>query len=353
MNKQTVANTPHPVRRDNTGDEIRGCQATTAPGLHKKKHCQVVIIGSGPSGIAAALTLKQAGITDIVVLERETEPGGVPRHCGHPPFGLREHHRLLTGPQYARLNIQKLQESGIELYTRTTVTRLEPGGLIRFAAPDGCGTIQADKVLLATGTRETPRAPRFVSGGRPLGICTTGTLQSMFYLKKLVPFCNPVIVGSEIVSFSALWTCAKAGIRPVAMLEENNRPQVAGPVALGGKLLGRGCPLLTGTRIITILGREQVNGVLIRDRHGREKELACDGVLFTGRFTPESSLARLSHLDIDPASGCPMVDRQGRCSDPAYFAAGNVVHAPVTVAGTCWISGQRTGRQIARELSGL
>jgi thioredoxin reductase len=316
--------------------------------LTSRNKCQVAVIGSGPSGIGAALALKQAGIPDIVILERETDPGGVPRHCGHPPFGLREHHRILTGPDYARLNVRTARAAGVDIFPATTVTRLEKGGLITFSSPAGIGTLQAEKVLLATGTRETPRAPRFVSGGRPQGICTTGALQSMYYLKNMVPFCRPVIVGSEIVSFSALWTCNKAGIRPVAMLEKEQSPQVRWPVNLASAFFR--VPLLSGTRIIHILGREKVNGVLIETRHGQQQELACDGVLFTGMFTPEASLARLSHLDVDPLTGCPIVDHMGRCSDPSYFAAGNVIHAPVKVAGKCWLSGQSAGLRIAEDL---
>ncbi len=321
---------------------------TQSRDIASRSECRVAIIGSGPSGIGAALALKQAGISDIVILERETVPGGVPRHCGHPPFGLREHHRLLTGPAYARRNVLAARAAHLDIYTATSVTRLEKNGLIRLCTPGGCTSLRAEAVLLATGTRETPRAPRLVSGGRPLGICTTGTLQSMYYLKNMVPCCKPVIVGSEIVSFSALWTCREAGIRPVAMLEENDRPRVPGAVALCGRIFG--VPLLTGTRIRQILGKDQVRGVVISDRAGRQRELVCDGVLFTGCFTPESSLARSSHLEIDPATGCPIVDAHGRCSDPAYFAAGNVVHAPVRMAGGCWLAGKEAGRQMARQL---
>lgn len=309
--------------------------------------CSVAIIGSGPTGIAAALELKKSGINDIIILEREKEGGGVPRHCGHPPFGLHEYHRILTGPAYARRNIQTIQDAGIPLLLKHSVTSLRPNGLLDVVSPQGPVQIDAKRVLLATGTRETPRSARFVSGTRPLGICNTGALQAMVYLKNMVPFRRPLVVGSEIVSFSALWTCKKADIQPVAMIEETDRPQVRRPISLAGRYFG--VPLLLNTGIEKIIGTERVRSVQIIQQ-GNEREVTCDGVLFTGRFVPESSLARMGNLTLDMTTACPLTDRQGRCSDPAYFAAGNLIHHPVRVAGQCFNSGRTIAREIFKDL---
>ncbi len=106
------------------------------------------------------------------------------------------------------------------------------------------------------------------------------------------------------------------------------------------------------TRIVSILGRDRVDAVRIADENGNEREIACDGVLFSGQFTPESSLARMSYLELDQQTGSPVVDKFGRCSDPAYYAAGNVLLQPVRVAGKCWQSGQKTAQWIVKDLAG-
>ncbi len=331
----------------------------------------VVIIGAGPAGLSAALELKKSGISQVIVLERESEAGGIPRHCGHPPFGIREYKQPLTGPSYAKKLVETAHRDGITIALNHTVTMLEPAGKITVASPTGIKELTAQRILLATGTRETPRSARLVSGDRALGICNTGTLQSMFYLKKMVPFRQPVIVGTEIVSFSALSTCKKAGIHPVAMIEEKTRPTVRWPIHYASKLFG--VPLFVETQIVKILGKGRVEAVQVKDKAGNIRQLTCDGVLFTGKFTPESTLARMSHLELDHKSGSPVIDQFGRCSDPAYYSAGNVqqyypaghtphiplyytadnLPQPVDVAGRCWAEGQKTAQWIVKDLKGV
>lgn len=312
------------------------------------EHCDVAIIGGGPTGLAAAITLKKAGVERVIVLDREADAGGIPRHCGHPPFGIIEFKRLLTGSSYAKRIVETAQNAGVDIRVKTTVTQLGREGKLSLVSPLGVTELAAKRVLLATGTRETPRSARMVSGNRPLGICNTGALQSMVYLKNKVPFRSPVVIGTEIVSFSALFTCKKAGIRPVAMLEGNAHPTVRWPVYYGAKAFG--VPLFLQTRLISILGRDRVDAVRVIDAKAREREIGCDGVLFTGQFTPESSLVRMSHLQLDPATGSPVVNEFNRCSDPAYYGAGNLLLHPVKIAGKCWQSGQLTAQWIARDL---
>jgi NADPH-dependent 2,4-dienoyl-CoA reductase/sulfur reductase-like enzyme len=315
----------------------------------ENQRCEVAIIGGGPAGLAAATALRHAGVGRVVVLEREAEAGGIPRHCGHPPFGMREFGRVMAGPGYARRLVQSAEAANVEIALKTTVTALGPEGALGIASPDGPGQLKAERVLLATGVREMPRAARLVSGNRGLGVCNTGALQSMVYLKNRVPFRRPLVVGTELVSFSALLTCRKAGIRPVAMVEENPRATARWPLHHAARLFG--VPLLLKSRITSIAGRDRVGAVRILDEDGDEREITCDGVLFTGRFTPESSLARMSHLALDSGSGGPVIDQFGRCSDPAYFAAGNVLR-PVETAGWSWREGRSAARWIARDLAG-
>lgn len=310
--------------------------------------CDVVVVGAGPSGLAAATQLKALGVASVVVLEREPQAGGIPRHCGHPPYGVHEFNRLMTGPSYAAALVEKAHSSGVEIFTNTTVVKIHEGGRLVLSTDDGISEIAARRVILSTGVRETPCAPRFVSGQRPMGISTTGALQTMVYLNGTIPFKKPIIVGSELVTFSSLLTCRKAGIKPVAMLEPNSRVTARSIFRFAPMIFG--VPLLLNTSLVEILGKSRVSGVRLKNPAGAIQEVDCDGVLFTGQFIPESSLMRMGHLEIDPASGGPVVDQNGQCSDPSYFAVGNLLH-PVETAGWCWSEGKQMATNISKSLA--
>ena len=308
----------------------------------------VAIVGGGPAGLAAATRLRQLGTTSLAVLDREPEAGGIPRHCGHFPFGVREFHRLLRGPDYARRLVTQARDSGVEVFPATTVTGIASGPRLVLSTPDGKAELAAHKVLLATGVRETSRAARFIGGQRPRGVISTGALQSMVYLASKRPFRRPVILGSELVSFSAILTCRHAGIRPVAMIEPGRRITAWRFAAALPRL--QSLPLHLETELLAVHGREQVEGVTLRSRDGREWDLECDGVLVTGGFTPEATLCRLGHLEMDSGSGGPVIDQFGRCSDPDFFAAGNLLR-PVETAGWSWREGVAAGDRLAAALA--
>jgi len=308
----------------------------------------VLVIGAGPAGLAAAIKLRQRGVKQVVVLDREECAGGVPRHCGHPPFGMREFHRVLTGPQYAKRLVERASLAGVKILTRHSVTRLLEGGELQVATPEGILKVVAKRVLIATGVRETPRSARLVTGARPLGITTTGALQSMHYLKGLAPCKRPVVVGTELVAFSSLMTAFSAGIKPVAMIEKGARITARHPCELLPWF--KRVPVLLNTELESILGIESVEGVKVRDAQtGKSRVIECDGVIFTGQFTPEATLGRMSHLVVDPDSAGLQVDQFGRCSDPAYFAAGNILR-PVETAGWSYREGTSVGGWIADDL---
>lgn len=280
----------------------------------------VVIIGGGPAGLSAARRLHELGIA-ATVLERESAAGGIPRHCGHLGFGWQSHRRIWTGPRFAeRL---RRDSSALDVRTGHTVLGID-GDVLRVQDARGIHEMSAGRIILATGTRETPRAPRLVGGARPRGVTTTGALQANVYLQNFKPFARPVIVGSEWVSFSAILTCRHIGIAPVAMIEARDRISAPRPGDLVARLL-YGVPVWTSTRLIAIAGRAQVEAVEI-ERGGRREHVACDGVIFTGDFVPEASL---------------MVNR------PSVTLAGNV-HGTLKTSGECW----REGRAVAEKIAG-
>ncbi len=312
-------------------------------------HCDVAVVGGGPSGLAAAIQLRKAGIEHVVVLDREAEVGGIPRHCGHLPFGWPEFRRVLKGPEYAsRLHEAAIAE-GVDIRTNVNVVRIESGPLLHVSTSAGTAKIEAAKVLLATGARETPRSARLVSGTRPMGVLTTGALQSMVYLKSRKPFLHPVIVGTELVAYSALLTCRHAGIRPVAMIEERKRPTAWKSSIWLPRLLG--IRSLFNTELVSIEGKERVSGIAVRLDSGHIEQIPCDGVVFCGQFVAESTLACMGHLKLNSGCGIPVTDQFGRCSDPDIFAAGNVLH-PADSSGRCWREGIRTASHIVRSLAG-
>lgn len=307
----------------------------------------VAIIGSGPAGIGAALALKARGIDDILIVEREAVAGGTPRHCEHPTWGFREFGRPMLGSAFAERLVRRAMEAGIRIETGASVTALRPQGEIALTGRNGPQTVTARRVVLATGARETPRSARLVGGDRPLGVITTGALQNLVYLRHMLPFQRPVIIGSELVSLSALSTCRGHGMRPVGMVEERAAALARWPLTLYPRLCG--VPLHLDTQLREITGRDRVESVVLARADGTTFTLACDGVIFTGRFVPESSLVRMSHLAIDMRTKGPLVDQFGRCSDPSYFAAGNILRA-VETGSWCHREGARIGAWVAKDL---
>ncbi|WP_020188025.1 FAD-dependent oxidoreductase [Methylopila sp. 73B] len=311
-----------------------------------------LVVGAGPAGLGLATRLKASGVASVLVVDREADAGGNPRHCGHPPFGLREFGRVLTGPAYARRLAARAVRAGVAFRLATNVVEIAREGeaiVVTTTGDDGVRRIAARRLALATGVRETPRAARLVSGERPLGVLTTGALQAFVYLHGIAPFRRPVVVGTELVALSSLLTCRKIGAAPVAMVEEQAGPQCFPLFMALPRLLG--VPLHYGAKVVDIAGSPRVRRATLAHADGASSEVACDGVLFTGRFTPEASLARAAGLTMDLERGRPVLDAFGRSSDPRIFAA-CVLDRSVETAGWCWSRGRAIADHIAADLAG-
>lgn len=312
----------------------------------------VIVIGAGPAGLTAAAGLARRGI-DVRVVERDEEPGGVPRHSAHLGYGLRDMRRVLSGPTYARILAGRAEEAGAAISLRATVTDLRAtgdGAELDITSPAGREAVTARAVLLATGCRERPRAARLVPGDRPRGIFTTGWMQRLVHLDHGTPGTRAVVVGAEHVSYSAVMTLADAGCRTVAMVTELDEHTSFAAFDTAARLRYR-FPLLTRTRVTAIHGSGVVTGVTIAHADGRTGHLGCDTVVFTGDWIPESDLAVRARLAIDPGTHGPSVDTGLRTSAPGILAAGNVLH-PATTADACAIDGQRAIEAIDAWLEG-
>jgi thioredoxin reductase len=325
--------------------------APSDPVKSTEVRADVIVIGAGPAGLAAATQLRRLGVSRVVVVDREQQAGGVPRHCGHPPFGMREFGSVLTGPVYARRLADRAERAGVVLRLGCCVIAIDCGEQIIVSGTSSTGSVRivSDRAILATGVREMSRSARLISGDRPLGVLNTGALQAFVYLQHMVPFRRPVIVGTELVALSSLLTCRKIGAAPVAMVEDRDRPTARSLSMLLPRLLG--VPVWYGAHIVDIKGEPRVEMVTLRGPDGSVEDVKCDGVLFTGRFTPEAALARAAGLEIDAGTGGPAIDQFARTSTPRIFAAGNVLH-PVETAGWSWAEGKRVAEFVAADLAG-
>ncbi|MFB2551892.1 NAD(P)/FAD-dependent oxidoreductase [Ensifer soli] len=307
----------------------------------------VAVIGGGPAGVAAALELRRRGVARVVILDREPMLGGATRHCSHSPFGMREFGRIYLGAAYGRRLQADAERAGIDIRLHHSVVSLGDDGLLTLATPGGVTRLAARRVMIATGAREMPRSALLAPGDRPVGILTTGALQSYVAFHGLMPFRRPLIVGSELVSLSAVITCLGHGARPVAMIEPGPHPLARAPLTLLPRLAG--IPFHTGATLVDIRGATRVETVTVRLADGTFRTFSCDGVLFTGRFTPEASLVRQSTLALAEGSAGPAIDASGRLDNPLYFAGGNVLRA-VETGGWAFREGRRVGAAIAADL---
>ena len=316
-----------------------------------REAADVAVVGGGPAGLAAAAQIRRAGAARVVVLEREAEPGGIPRHAKHQGFGIRDLHRAMSGPRYAARLADDADRVGAELRTEAQVTGWATDGALELTEPGGRSLLDARAVVLATGCRERPRSARLVPGSRPQGVMTTSMLQQLVYLRHERPGRRAVVVGAEHVSFSALLTLSHGGARAVAMTTEHARHQTLAPFRAGAAVRFR-APLHTRTRVSAIHGRRRVEAVELTDLDtGATREVECDLVVFTADWIPDHELAVLAGIELDPLTKGPAIDAGLRTTLPGVFAAGNVLHGAET-ADVAALDGRHVAAAVARHLGG-
>jgi thioredoxin reductase len=310
-----------------------------------------VVVGGGPAGLACAIELRRRGVGDVLVLEGEAAAGGIPRHSGHQGFGLRDLHRVMSGPRYARRYIELARRAGAEVLEETTVTGWSADGALEVTSPRGRELLRPDALVLATGCRERPRGARLVPGSRPAeGVLTTAELQQLVFLHgKRLPG-RALVVGAEHVSLSAVLTLAHAGTRVVALTTELPRHQSFAAFAAGVKLRYR-APVWTRTAVAAIHGRPRVEEVELRDLDtGSTRHVPCDVVVFTAEWIPNHELAVTAGLELDPGTRGPRADTGLRTAREGVFAAGNLLHGaePADVAA---LAGVHAAASAARWLA--
>lgn len=312
----------------------------------------VAIIGGGPAGLTAAAELARDSSLSVVVLERESEAGGIPRHSDHPGYGIRDMKTFIGGPAYARRLVREATAAGAEIRTATMVTGWAADRSLELTSPAGRERLDARAVILATGARERARPARMIPGDRPGGIYTTGQLQNTVHLQHRGVGKRAVIVGAELVSYSAVLTLMHAGCETALMTSEYPSPESYAMFNIAGRTPLMNVEVATTTRVTRIIGKGVVVGVEVENtRTGQRRIVACDTVVFTGDWIPDHELARSAGLDMDPSSLGPVVDTALRTSREGVFAIGNLLH-PVDTADIAALDGRHVAAQVRRYLDG-
>src|SRR5262245_45950015 len=313
----------------------------------------VVIVGGGPSGLAAAIELRRLGAGSVTVIERERDAGGIPRHSAHTGFGARDLRRVMSGPRYARRYRELAERAGVDVVAETQVTDWQGRGTLWLTGPGGRRRIRPAAIVPATGCRERPRSARLVSGMRGPGIMTTSTLQQFVHLQGRRDLGrNAVVVGAEHVSFSAVATLAHGGASTQGLVTELPRQQSLKAFHVGARMRF-GAPVWTGTRVTSINGADGVveEVELTRIESGGVRTVACDPVVFTADWIPDHELPVMAGIELDRGTLGPPVDGAMRTELPGVFSTGNLVH-PAETADSCALGGRHVAAAVAEHLGG-
>ena len=296
------------------------------------KQIDLVILGGGPAGLAAAIAARKAGVQDLVILERDRELGGILNQCIHSGFGLHTFREELTGPEYAARFADEALAMGIPYKLNTMVLDLSADRVVTAVnRTDGLFQLQAKAVILAMGCRERPRGALNIPGTRPAGIYTAGTAQRLVNMEGYLPGRRVVILGSGDIGLIMARRMTLEGAKVLCVAELM-------PYSGGLKrnivqcLDDFGIPLKLSHTVVDIEGKERVQGITIarvengKPVPGTEEHFDCDTLLLSCGLLPENELSRGAGVALSPVTGGPLVDESLQTSLPGVFAAGNVLH---------------------------
>lgn len=293
----------------------------------------LVIVGGGPAGLAAAAAARKAGLESILILERDSELGGILNQCIHNGFGLHTFKEELTGPEYAGRFIDTVCDLQIEYKLNTMVMDITPDKVVTaMNRTDGLFELQAKAIILAMGCRERPRGALNIPGYRPAGIYSAGTAQRLVNIEGFMPGKEVVILGSGDIGLimARRMTLEGAKVKVVAELM---------PFSGGLKrnivqcLDDFGIPLKLSHTVVDIDGKERLKGITLAEVDstgkpipGTEEYYTCDTLLLSCGLIPENELSRGIGVAIEPVTNGPVVNESLETSVPGIFACGNVLH---------------------------
>lgn len=297
------------------------------------KRVQAVIIGGGSAGLSAAVTLKKNGITDILVIEKDEEPGGILEQCIHNGFGLQTFKEQLSGPAYAERFLRMAEEQNVKILLNTMVTKLTADRIVEYVnAEEGTVQVQADAVILAVGCYERPRGAINITGTRPAGIYTAGQAQRYLNIDGYLVGKRVFILGSGDIGLIMARRMTLEGAKVVGVAEI--MPYSNGlPRNMKQCLEDFNIPLYLSHTVTQVYGKDRLEKIEVVEVDenknpipGSEQYFEVDTLLLSCGLIPENHLAEEAGIRMDPATKGPVVDDRYMTSAEGIFACGNGLH---------------------------
>lgn len=290
----------------------------------------LVIVGGGPAGMAAAIAARENGVRDILLLERDQYLGGILNQCIHTGFGLEYFKEVLTGPEYADRFVKKVRGiKEIEVSLKSFVVRLEQDKTLTYMKPGLMRAVKAKAVIMATGCRERTREMIHIPGTRPSGIFSAGLAQKLINIEGLLPGGEVVVVGSGDIGLimARRFTLEGAKVKAVVEIQEKTRGLVRNVVQC---LEDFEIPLYFKHKISRVYGKDRVEAVDIvetdddlNEKPGTKSRVTCDTLLVSVGLIPENELIEMAGVKLDKKTNSPMTEELNKTSIPGLFVCGN------------------------------